>query len=324
MIPGNWGKVEPGWLARPLLNRTAPQYSHQVGASTPVYKEPPEHQQAPSVAYHFHYHFPPQLLHPYYFDMAPRKAVHWEDEIPRTPSPAMSASSLTSSSGPVTPENYMQPLPPVQVYQQYQYGTYLAVPEQYSKHHRSQPSAVSPMAGATSVHQLLSAPLFAHSNTQPFIWALYEHPNSMTSLSSPSMTPGYPIPTTTLSLPATQPPMSKLAVTCALLPFTLHIEASRAFGQSYVTIGDLLCGIYSQLRTQLSSADYRQLCRTPDVQQSVSEAFYSRCSVLREGRRDEEQRGLRRSDLLMASQMFAGLEMRGDTALMHVRPLPRH
>ena len=23
MIPGNWGKVEPGWLARPLLNRIA-------------------------------------------------------------------------------------------------------------------------------------------------------------------------------------------------------------------------------------------------------------------------------------------------------------
>jgi hypothetical protein len=23
IIPGNWGKVEPGWLARPLLDRIA-------------------------------------------------------------------------------------------------------------------------------------------------------------------------------------------------------------------------------------------------------------------------------------------------------------
>ena len=56
----------------------------------------------------------------------------------------------------------------------------------------------------------------------------------------------------------------------------------------------------------------------------MGEAYYTRCSVVREGRKEEEQKGLRRSDLLMASKMFAGLEMRGNTAVMHVRPLPRH
>lgn len=311
------------------------QYFASPLAHPAVYNEdqPQQPPQPPSpVEYHFHYHYPPEAFRNPYSDDMQRKAVHWEDDTPRTPSPAMSTSSLASSSGPITPENlFMQGLPQVHVpYAPYQYGPYLTPQDPYAqKHQRTPPSPVTPLT--TAIHPLLSVVAHAHPSTQPFVWPVYAHPNSLQptvalSPSPSSPTPGYPIPPATLALPATSPSVPKLKIRCALLPFEIAVPASQAFGHAYVTVGDVLAELHAQLRMQVSQDEYRRLCSGGgQVQQSVNAAYMSRCASLRHGRRDEEQQGIRRSDLLMGSQLFAGLEMRTNTtAVLHVRPLPQH
>lgn len=296
-------------------------------ATAPAFTEPSQPTHTGPVEYHFHYHYPPPPLS--YFDaMSAVKRVHWDDDVPRTPSPAFSSSSGTSSAGPITPETVYHGLPQVQSpYPPSQYGTYLSPQDPYAAKAypamvaASYPSAASPLS--FSVHPMLSVAAHSHPNSQPFVWGVSMHPNQIRPRpsSSPSIA-GYPIPPATLAFPATSPATAQLFITCALLPYEINVTPSKDYGQPFVTVGDVLREVYVQLRTQISHDEYARLCNVPHVKQSVDSAFYTRCAMLREGRKAEEQRGVRRSDLLMGSQMFAGLEMRSNNqAVLHVRPL---
>lgn len=136
----------------------------------------------------------------------------------------------------------------------------------------------------------------------------------------------YPIPPATLGLPATSPPVAHLKISCALLPFTIAVNSSNLYGHDYVTVGDVFAEIYKQLRIQITPDEYARISAgNKEVKTGVDKAFYARVAAAREGAEQARQQGLRRSDLLMESQMFAGLDMRSDgTAVLHVHPLPRH
>ncbi|KAF7794064.1 hypothetical protein EIP86_005193 [Pleurotus ostreatoroseus] len=306
-----------------LFTTTDPATSQAYYATAPTtYPDPlqPPQQQPSPIEYHFHYHYPPQQ---YFFSTMPAaKRVHWEDEVPRTPSPALSATSATSSQGPITPETHTFSLPQVHgQYPQFQYGA-------YPEHFAAKPY-LSPASGTSSpsiaAHPLLAVAAFAHTNSQPYVWNIAAHPNQLQpQTSSLKSQPGYPIPPATLVLPATSPSTARLNITCALLPFEVVVTPSANFGQPFVTVGDVLFELFTQLRRQVSIDEYNRLSQgVPHIKKSIDKAFYKRCELLREGRADEERRGVRRVDLLMGSLMFAGLEMRANgTAVLHVRPLP--
>lgn len=295
----------------------APPQAYFATAPTTTYPDPL--QQPSPVEYHFHYHYPSQQ---YFFSNMPSgKRVHWEDDVPRTPSPALSISSATSSHGPITPETYTFSLP--QVHDQYPHFQYGSHPEHFAAKPYPYPSPASGTSSpsTTSLHPLLAVSGFAHTNSQPFVWNIAVHPNELHPQTSLKSQPGYPIPLATLHLPATAPPAAQLVITCALLPFEIVVTPGTTFRQPFVTVGDVLLELFAQLRRQVSQDEYNRLA--PHIKRNIDSAFFKRCERLREGRAEEQKRGVRRVDLLMGSLLFAGLEMRSNgTAVLHVRPLP--
>ena len=75
--------------------------------------------------------------------------------------------------------------------------------------------------------------------------------------------------------------MRKLEITCALLPFHMVVSASKLFGQDYVTVGDVLAELYSQLRTQISQDEYHRVGGgSPDELDVPADAFTRHLDLL--------------------------------------------
>ncbi len=311
-----------------------PAFFHPFGpytepTSPPRNTDSPVYQQqylSPPVEYHYHYHYPPHPHFEYLADMpsAPKR-VHWNDdelEARRTPSPAFSTGSTASSAGPITPDSWVQSLPQVYAhYPPHQYNAYPVAQDPYVKH-RSHASPSSSPSGS-QIHPLMSPAAHSHPSSQPFVWDVSLHPNQLRSHLSSGAPNAYPIPSATLSNPATTPPVASLTVRCTLLPWELRVHPTKTFGQPYVTVGDIFAEVYNMLRTQVSGTEFRTVCaKRPDVQQRIEQAFFTRCSML-DKRSDERGKGIRRVDLLMGSLMFAGLEVvKADNSLLLIlRPM---
>jgi len=105
----------------------------------------------------------------------------------------------------------------------------------------------------------------------------------------------------TLLESATKTPLSALTLISPHLSWS--IEVTAPYG-TYVTVHDVLDGIYRSLRANISSNDFRAL-RQKD-QNRVTIAFEQRC--LRSKKPEYERRmGVRRVDFLMGYTMFTGL-----------------
>ncbi|THU99549.1 hypothetical protein K435DRAFT_490602 [Dendrothele bispora CBS 962.96] len=112
---------------------------------------------------------------------------------------------------------------------------------------------------------------------------------------------------------ATIPPTRCLEVWCRWLPSVIDITPST--GQ-YVTVQDVVYGLYDALRTKISDSQY-QLCtdpkKFPGIRPEVDNAFKARCDKLMErnvGEAEKERRkGRRLVDMLRGQNVFYGLSI---------------
>ncbi|KAF8879388.1 hypothetical protein BD779DRAFT_1552097 [Infundibulicybe gibba] len=209
----------------------------------------------------------------------PGKHVHFSrrNTYHSPPTPALSSSNYSpaSSSGPLTPPQHPSGrLPGPSPY---------AISFPPTSHHKH------PMT--IHVHPLLSSPaIISYDVTLPASTISTKHRQAATF---------------SLSEPATNPPLRSMTVTSPHLPWSIKIYPSR---HSVITVSDVLQGIYSALRTNLSASDFYALPTHKD-QRRATAAYEARYRRMRGTRAyDEEKRGgLKRVDYLMDNTRFAGL-----------------
>lgn len=103
--------------------------------------------------------------------------------------------------------------------------------------------------------------------------------------------------------PATNPPVPFMEVQSPRLPWRIVIECST---KPYVTMKDLVKGIYKSLHKTVLADEYRPL--EPSLQSRINEAFIFRLKQLPEyERRMEHAKGLRRIDFLLSHTTFMGI-----------------
>ena len=168
------------------------------------------------------------------------------------------------------------------------------------------PSSGGPITPSSASYKGLSLPLLpckVHpalgvSNT-PHILYDVSYPPSTLRLRNPS------ISLQVLAEPATEPPLPFIVVISPHLPWRLMVSAKH---HSYVTISDLLEGVYHALRLNATQTEY-ELLPSKEMKMTINESYkrrYGRLSNLEERER-ERTRGLRRIDFLGTRNNFLGL-----------------
>lgn len=227
------------------------------------------------------------------------KHVHFAEDIefhsaPQTPSPSYSVSSLPSSVGPCTPPSA---------------------------------TAALPSHGQAHVHGVLA---FRPNTPSTVAYDVSEHPSTIAL--NPALRGSTFKLRTVLSEPATNPPMPALTILSDLLPYPIPVHAGAvasaaspytpptvplpmpgsvapARAPPCVTVADVLNAVYAFLRTPLMRAEF--LALPPARQQSVSTAFAARVARVLDprARAAEQQKGVKRIDLLIATgrTRFLGL-----------------
>ncbi|KAH9475283.1 hypothetical protein JR316_0012394 [Psilocybe cubensis] len=134
-------------------------------------------------------------------------------------------------------------------------------------------------------------------NNPTFDFNLTKPPTSMMDYAS--------IPVSIWQQPATSPPVPSMAVVCEQLPWILNIPGNIQFG--YVSVGDLVFGLYKALSTPVSQSEFLTL--SPRGQHAVSKAFKNRCKVCFDSDeyRTEFSQGVKRVDFLVGFTKFSGV-----------------
>ncbi|KAJ7638517.1 hypothetical protein FB45DRAFT_903109 [Roridomyces roridus] len=106
-----------------------------------------------------------------------------------------------------------------------------------------------------------------------------------------------------LAEPATTPCLPCVTIVSDLFPWRISIYPSSSKPGAYVTVADVLCGIYRELRQQVPADDHDLVSAPQHILDAASRSFYARC------KRDASQRprGLRRIDFLQGRRAFSGL-----------------
>ncbi|KAF9255130.1 hypothetical protein L218DRAFT_366393 [Marasmius fiardii PR-910] len=186
-----------------------------------------------------------------------------------------SSSSLPSSNGPVTPPSYQVSLSSPALYS----------PKPKPKLAMRDPRAHSLLAYSGSHHPLL---------------------NFDVTLPISAMTARYhPLPSSLLSESALSPAVPSLVLTTHHLPWSITIYPSNL---NYVTVRDVLEGIYRVLRKNVSHNEYGWITSHKE-QSRVNEAYERRYSRIRDysASREEKQGGVRRVDFLRGRTRFMGI-----------------
>ncbi|KAF8069275.1 hypothetical protein FPV67DRAFT_1116715 [Lyophyllum atratum] len=194
------------------------------------------------------------------------------------PTPALSFSSFSpaSSGAPLTPPSYSGGLP------------------------GPSPYVVSfPKSGQASYMSTVRMHALLQSSSSPALnFDLTQHPSTITSHHQG-------ISQRALSEPATKPPLASLTLLIPHLPWTVTVHASYG---PYVTVTDVLEGIYRKLRANISSHEFNSLPSEKD-RRRVTSAYEQRYRRIRGSRdyEDEKRQGVRRVDFLMGHTRFMGL-----------------
>ncbi|KAJ7755616.1 hypothetical protein DFH07DRAFT_821177 [Mycena maculata] len=194
------------------------------------------------------------------------------------PSPTYTMSSLSTSPGPMSP-------PPF-------------------NHSRSL-YACAPLPALNEpghVHNVLSG---AHGRRHFMAFDVSYDP-AYTVSASPVLSPRV------LAEPATTPHLPCVTIMSDLFPWRISIYPSSSKPGAYVTVADVLNGIYRGLRQQVRRDELDTLPVPQPFVTAVRKAFHSRCSrVARAGdpvaADSEARKGIRRMDFLLGNHMFAGL-----------------
>jgi hypothetical protein len=159
---------------------------------------------------------------------------------------------------------------------------------------RRAPYAWSPLPSIrTTIH-----PVLAVSNRPSLICDMSRHLSSL-RFSHPSLSPHL------LTEPATQPPMHSLTIVCPNLPWPINVKARHRNG--YITVADVMDGLYHALRPKVTEAEFRSLL-SHDLRHQVNKAYqqrYRRASLMDYAH--EKAQGVRRVDFLGGRNTFMGL-----------------
>jgi len=115
-----------------------------------------------------------------------------------------------------------------------------------------------------------------------------------------------------LAEPATTPALPCVTIVSELFPWRISIYPSSSKPGAFVTVADVLNGIYRGLRQQVRKEELENISVPKPFIASVRQAFYSRCSRLARtvdpaAADSEARKGIRRIDFLLGNHMFAGL-----------------
>ncbi|KAJ7688417.1 hypothetical protein B0H17DRAFT_1202966 [Mycena rosella] len=119
-----------------------------------------------------------------------------------------------------------------------------------------------------------------------------------------------------LAEPATTPSLPCVIITCDYFPggapMAIYPSSSKPGALSYVTVADVLNGIYRGLRRQLRKEELDTMPVSQPYMASVHQAFYSRCRRLARtvdpaAADSEARKGIRLIDLLLGKHTFCGL-----------------
>lgn len=186
------------------------------------------------------------------------------------------ASSMTSSSGPITPPDISHRLPGPSPY------TISYVPQ-------------FPLAGKPPLSQ---EPFRPHPllESAAIRWDLMEDPSTITQNN-------YPLSSRVLVEQATNPRLPAFSLTSMHLPWPITVIASNG---SYVTLEDFFESVYYSLRTNMSTNEFITLLPDPNNQKRTTLAYERRYRRFRSiSARDMEKRGgMKRVDLLMGRTRF--------------------
>ncbi|KAK0203314.1 hypothetical protein DFS33DRAFT_784674 [Desarmillaria ectypa] len=130
---------------------------------------------------------------------------------------------------------------------------------------------------------------------------LINHPSTITtSYSTLSSRPN------SLSESAISPPVSHLTLTSPHLPWRISVRP--LLNGTYVTVSDVLHGMYNGLRENISPAEFHGLPSKTEVRR-VTEAYEQRYRRIksRSGSYEEKKAGVKRVDFFMGRTRFAGL-----------------
>jgi hypothetical protein len=267
----------------------------------------------------------------------------------RTPSPTHSDASFQSESDPPTPPVAVQYIP-----SPYPFGsTALYTSPTPSTGLSLSPHSVPPTHLTTGLPTPTPSPpnsMLSYSTKTPaptnmnIHYLLAYSPFSMSPLSHNVV---HPPPPDLLDEPATNPPLAQMVITFPLLPAAweikivpgmaptslsgmdgffspatnvhtaLHGSPEQNPSRGYITILDVLYGLYTSLRTILHPAEYHSLVSTPPFSEdAVTAAFWARLAQIEDPNKKEEQRrrGIRRVDFLGNRTRFLGLAgtLKGD------------
>ena len=142
-------------------------------------------------------------------------------------------------------------------------------------------------------------PLLAVSKTPSLIYDMSRHISSLHP-SHPSLSPHR------LAEQATEPPMTSLVIVCHHLPWQIDVRARQQNG--YITVADVMDGLYRALRLNVTEGEYKLLPLSHDMKHQVNKAYeqrYRRASFVEYGY--EKAQGLRRVDFLGGKNTFLGL-----------------
>ncbi|KAJ7499241.1 hypothetical protein FB451DRAFT_1204772 [Mycena latifolia] len=115
-----------------------------------------------------------------------------------------------------------------------------------------------------------------------------------------------------LAEPATTPPLPCVTISCDLFPWRVAIYPSSSKPGAYVTVADVLNGIYRDLRHRLRKEELATMSASQPFMASVHQTFYHRCNMLARAvdpaaADSEARKGIRRIDFLLGKHTFCGL-----------------
>lgn len=178
------------------------------------------------------------------------------------------------------------------------------VSSSHSSTSSSSPSAMSHILRKSSNYPPLhdvphgAHPLLKPSHKLAITFDMSEPPSHVSSRHSP-------LSLRVLSESAFTTRVCKLTLLSPYLPWKITISALNG---SYVTLRDVLEGIYVALRKNITSADYNNLQTTGD-QHRTKQAYENRYRRLRNSHEyeDEKRQGIKYIDFLMGKTRFMGL-----------------
>ncbi|KAL4266558.1 protein of unknown function DUF6699 [Pleurotus pulmonarius] len=141
-------------------------------------------------------------------------------------------------------------------------------------------------------------PALGYTTTPHLNYDVSCHPSTI-SPAHPSLSP------TILNEAATLPPLPSITLVSQYLPWKLEIKPANG---NFVTVSDVINGMYRALRLTVSKAEYSAL-PSVSAQQRVTDAYSHRCARILDSsaKQMEMQKGLKRIDFFVDKNRFMGL-----------------